>query len=183
MLSYAQTKYSNEGICWLCADAESLPVQSRSQSLVFSNFALQWCDQLDKLAAEIYRVLEPNGQLLLAVPGPRTLIELRQAWADIDKSVHVNRFASLESWQGALAKAGFSQIDLETSAVTEQHQSVRQLLLELKNVGAHNNNAGRAGHLTGKQRLQALYNAYEQYRLPNAQLPATWEIIVGTARK
>ena len=183
MLSYAQTKYSNEGICWLCADAESLPVQSRSQSLVFSNFALQWCDQLDRLAAEIYRVLEPKGQLLLAVPGPRTLIELRQAWADIDKAVHVNRFASLDSWQGALAKAGFSQIDLETTAVTEQHQSVRQLLLELKNVGAHNNNAGRAGHLTGKQRLQALYHAYEQYRLPNGQLPATWEIIVGTVRK
>ena len=183
MLSYAQTKYSNKGICWLCADAESLPVQSRSQSLVFSNFALQWCDQLDRLSAEIYRVLEPKGQLLLAVPGPRTLIELRQAWADIDKAVHVNRFASLDSWQGALAKAGFSQIDIETTAVTEQHQSVRQLLLELKNVGAHNNNAGRAGHLTGKQRLQALYHAYEQYRLPNGQLPATWEIIVGTVRK
>ena len=183
MLSYAQAKYSNEAICWLCGDAESLPLQSSSQSLVFSNFALQWCDQLDKLSSEIYRVLESDGQLLLAVPGPRTLIELRQAWADIDKTVHVNRFASLDRWQEALARASFSQIDLETIAVTEQHQSVRQLLLELKNVGAHNNNAGRAVHLTGKQRFQALYNAYEQYRLPNGQLPATWEIIVGTARK
>lgn len=183
MLSCAKSKYSNESMGWICGDAEALPIQSSSQSLVFSNFALQWCDQLEQLAAEIYRVLEPQGQLILAVPGPRTLIELRQAWAVVDNGVHINRFASLNYWQEALSGAGFSQIDLESMAVTEQHQSVRQLLLALKNVGAHNNNAGRSGHLTGKQRLQALYSAYEQYRLPNGQLPATWEIITGSVRK
>lgn len=183
MLSCAKSKYSNESMGWICGDAESLPIQSSSQSLVFSNFALQWCDQLEKLAAEIYRVLEPQGQLILAVPGPRTLIELRQAWATVDNGIHINRFASLNHWQEALSGAGFSQVDLESTAVTEQHQSVRQLLLALKHVGAHNNNAGRAAHLTGKQRLQALYDAYEQYRLPNGQLPATWEIIAGTVRK
>ena len=60
---------------------------------------------------------------------------------------------------------------------------MRDLLLELKNVGAHNNNAGKPLAITGKQRLKALYNAYENYRLPNGELPATWEIIAGVVSK
>jgi hypothetical protein len=37
--------------------------------------------------------------------------------------------------------------------------------------------------MTGKQQLKALYNAYQQYLLPNGNLPATWEIISGSAVK
>jgi hypothetical protein len=37
--------------------------------------------------------------------------------------------------------------------------------------------------MTGKQRLKALYNAYEQYRLPNGEIPATWEIISGVVTR
>ena len=135
------------------------------------------------MAAELYRVLQPGGQLVLAVPGPETLSELRQAWAKVDNQVHINRFASLQQWQGALAAAGFSSIELTSEPLIEQHQSVRELLLELKNVGAHNNNAGKSLAVTGKQRLKALYNAYENYRLANGELPATWEIISGVVSK
>jgi malonyl-CoA O-methyltransferase len=111
------------------------------------------------------------------------LAELRQAWAEVDSAVHVNRFASLSQWQQALASAGFTQMDLHSHTVTEKHDSVRALLLELKNVGAHNNNAGRPATMTGKQQLKALYNAYEPCRLASGELPATWEIISGTVVK
>ncbi|MGB1868604.1 MAG: hypothetical protein ACPHLL_04890, partial [Porticoccaceae bacterium] len=67
--------------------------------------------------------------------------------------------------------------------LVERHQSVRELLLELKDVGAQNNNAGKSAKITGKQRLKALYNAYEMYRLPSGELPATWEIISGLVSK
>lgn len=177
MLAYAQNCYP--ACYWLCSDAENLDLASASQDLIFSNFALQWCDDLPRLAAELYRVLAVNGQLYIVVPGPQTLVELRAAWAEVDDGVHVNRFARLQQWQAAFTEAGFNTINLQSSAVTEQHQSVRELLLELKNVGAHNNNAGKANHLTGKRQLKALYNAYEQFRLPDGALPATWEIISG----
>ncbi|MDB9843497.1 malonyl-ACP O-methyltransferase BioC [Porticoccaceae bacterium] len=181
MLAYAQNKYPQGGLSWLCGDAENLALDSGSQDLVFSNFALQWCDRLETLAAELNRVLAPAGQLVFAVPGPSTLVELREAWAEVDDAVHVNRFASLQQWQQALDGAGFSQIELKTMLVTEEHESVRELFLALKNMGAHNNNAGKVTHMTGKQQLKALYNAYEIYKLPNGQLPATWEIIFGVA--
>lgn len=183
MLAYAEAKYRHSDLQWLCGDAENLALATGSQGLIFSNFALQWCTCLDTLATELYRVLRAGGQLMLAVPGPETLTELRHAWAEVDDQVHINRFASLQQWQGALAAAGFSSIELTSEPLIEQHQCVRDLLLELKNVGAHNNNAGKPLAITGKQRLKALYNAYENYRLPNGELPATWEIIAGVVSK
>ena len=183
MLAYAKARYIDQPMRWLCGDAEDLDVACKSQSLIFSNFALQWCECLDTLATELYRVLRPGGQLVLAIPGPATLAELRHAWAQVNSAIHVNRFASLAHWQQALVDAGFTRIDLHSDTVTEEHSSVRELLLELKNVGAHNNNAGRPTTMTGKQQLKALYNAYEPYRLANGALPATWEIISGTVVK
>jgi malonyl-CoA O-methyltransferase len=138
---------------------------------------LQWCSDLPRLCRELLRVLKPGGQLCCAVPGPQTLSELRGAWQQVDTEVHVNRFYALGDWQSALEQAGFSQVELQSDNQVQQHSSVRELLMELKNVGAHNNNAGKPHTLTGKQHLQALYAAYEQYRQADGSLPATWEII------
>jgi malonyl-CoA O-methyltransferase len=175
MLAYAATEYP-EGH-WLCGDAEDLPLEDHSQELIFSNFALQWCSDLPRLCGELLRVLKPGGQLCFAVPGPQTLSELRGAWQQVDGEVHVNRFYSLADWQVALEQAGFSQVELRSDNQLQQHSSVRELLMELKNVGAHNNNAGKQNTLTGKQHLQALYAAYEDYRQVDGTIPATWEII------
>jgi malonyl-CoA O-methyltransferase len=108
---------------------------------------------------------------------------LRQAWAQFDNNIHVHHFASLQDWQQAFVETGFSRIDLRTDKLPEQHGSVRELLMALKAMGAHNNNAGKPSGMTGKQKLKSLYNAYEQYRLPNGNLPATWQIISGTVIK
>ena len=175
MLAYASNQYP-EGH-WLCGDAEDLPLADQSQDLIFSNFALQWCADLPRLCGELSRVLKPGGQLFFAVPGPETLSELRVAWQQVDAEVHVNRFYGVGDWRSALEQAGFSQIQLETDNQLQQHSSVRELLMELKNVGAHNNNAGKLNTLTGKQSLQALYAAYEDYRQADGTIPATWEII------
>jgi len=179
MLAYAAQQYPQGH--WLCGDAEDLPLEDQSQQLIFSNFALQWCADLPRLCRELLRVLKPGGQLYFAVPGPQTLSELRVAWQQVDAQVHVNRFYSLEDWQSALEQAGFSQVECQTDNRVQRHSSVRELLMELKNVGAHNNNAGKQNTLTGKHHLQALYAAYEQYRQADGSIPATWEIIRARA--
>ncbi len=175
MLAYASSRYPEAN--WLCGDAEDLPLDDHSQELIFSNFALQWCSDLPRLCGELFRVLKPGGELCFAVPGPQTLTELRDAWQRVDGEVHVNRFYSLEVWQTALERAGFSRLELHSDKRIQQHGSVRELLMELKNVGAHNINAGKQNTLTGKQHLQALYAAYEDYRQADGTVPATWEII------
>jgi malonyl-CoA O-methyltransferase len=179
MLAYAASRHPAGH--WLCGDAEDLPLEDQSQDLILSNFALQWCSDLPRLCGELFRVLKPGGQLCFAVPGPQTLSELRSAWQQVDAEVHVNRFYALGDWQVALEQAGFSQVELQNDNQVQQHSSVRELLMELKNVGAHNNNAGKQNTLTGKQHLQALYGAYENYRQADGTIPATWEIIRARA--
>jgi len=183
MLAYAQTSHADKPIDWLCCDAENLAVQDSSQALVFSNFALQWCVDLQQTVAEIYRVLEPGGRFYFAVPGPETLWELRDAWAQINGDVHINRFFQSCQWQSALHRAGFRQIDLYSATKVEYHQSVRDLLISLKTVGANNSNNGKSKQLTGKSQFKRLYNGYEQYRTSQGKIPATWDIISGSVVK
>ena len=183
MLAYARTSHADKPVDWLCCDAENLAVQDSSQTLVFSNFALQWCVDLQQAVAEIYRVLEPGGRFYFAVPGPQTLWELRDAWAQIDEDVHINRFLQSSQWHSALQCAGFGKIDLFNTAKIEYHPSVKDLMLNLKTVGAHNNNSGKSKHLTGKSQFKRLYSDYEQYRTSCGKIPATWDIIFGSAVK
>jgi len=183
MLVCAQSKYSDQPIDWLCCDAESMALQDGSRDLVVSNFALQWCANPSRVMSEIYRVLGTGGRFYFAIPGPNTLCELRNVWAQIDEDIHINRFFHASHWQKALQNAGFAQIDLSSETKVEHHQSVRDLLLNLKTVGATNYNRGRALHLTGKSHIAELYKGYEQYRTARGTIPATWDIVFGCAVK
>ena len=149
----------------------------------FSNFALQWCNNLTPSLAEIYRVLDTEGQFYFAIPGPQTLCELRKVWSEIDDDIHINRFASIDQWQAALKSVGFSSIEITQTTKVEYHPSVKDLLWNLKTVGATNNNSGKSKQLTGKQHLKRLYQAYDQFKTSQDTYPATWDIIFGRAVK
>jgi malonyl-CoA O-methyltransferase len=56
------------------------------------------------------------------------------------------------------------------------YDDVLTLMRELKAIGAHNVTAGRARGLTGRRRLAAMTQAYEDRRR-DGKLPATYEII------
>ena len=49
------------------------------------------------------------------------------------------------------------------------------LTRELKALGAHNINAGKPGGLTGRKKIEAFKQAYEQFRRDDA-LPASYEV-------
>ena len=183
MLAYARSKHHSKDIDWLCSDAENLAMDDASQTLLFSNFALQWCTDINRTLREIYRVLDKGGQFYFAVPGPKTLWELRHVWAQIDEDIHINRFVDSQYWHDAMHCAGFKEIDLSGCTKIEYHQSVRDLMLNLKTVGANNNNSGKPKHLTGKSHIKRLYAGYEQFKTSRGTIPATWEIIFGSAVK
>ena len=183
MLAYARSNQKNSSIQWLCSDAEDLALETQSKDLIFSNFALQWCNDLTPSLAEIFRILNPEGQFYFAIPGPKTLWELREVWSQVDNDIHINRFASLQQWQSALESIGFSKVVLSNTTNIEYHPSVKDLLWNLKTVGATNYNSGKSKHLTGKQHLKRLYKAYEKYQTSQGTFPATWDIIYGSAVK
>jgi malonyl-CoA O-methyltransferase len=164
----------------LAGDLEALPLADASVDLVFCNLALQWCGDLDRAFREITRVLAPRGLLLFTSFGPDTLKELRAAWAAVDGATHVNRFLDLHDVGDALVRAGCSEPVMDVEHLTLTYRTARDLMRELKGIGAHNVNAGRPRGLTGRARLAAFEAAYERFRQDD-RLPATWEVVYGTA--
>ncbi|UTF59368.1 malonyl-ACP O-methyltransferase BioC [Gilvimarinus sp. DA14] len=181
MLSFARQHHPYADN-WFCADLEAMPLANASVDLIYSSLAVQWCEDLTRLARELYRVLAPGGHLYLATLGHGTLQELQTAWQQVDGYVHVNRFLPVELLQQALTQAGFTDIQLEVHSETLYSDNVRQLARELKDLGAHNINAGAPRGLTGRRRLQSLEQAYEPMRTAEG-LPATYKVCYLTARK
>ncbi|MEY4763151.1 MAG: malonyl-[acyl-carrier protein] O-methyltransferase BioC [Pseudomonadota bacterium] len=164
----------------VAGDAARLPLRDASVDLVFSSLMLQWCEPLDTALAEISRVLKPGGLLLFSSFGPDTLRELRSAWASVDDAVHVNVFVDMHDLGSALQRGGYGEPVLDVDRHVLHYAEAMALMRELKAIGAHNVNAGRARALTGRGALQRMIGAYELLRQPQG-LPATYEVVFGAA--
>jgi malonyl-CoA O-methyltransferase len=166
----------------LCADLEALPLADHSVDLIFSNATLQWATDLDRAFAELRRVLRPGGLLMFTTFGPDTLMELRAAWAAADggRHAHVSPFIDMHDIGDALLRARFADPVMDAEHFTLTYPGVRELMRDLKAIGAHNVLSDRPRGLTGRRRLAALEMAYETRRR-NDRLPATWEVVYGHA--
>lgn len=162
------------------ADARSLPIESATVDLVFTNLMLQWVQPLDDALAEIRRVLKPGGLLLASSFGPQTLQELRAAWAAADAEVHVNDFIDMHDVGSALQRAGFSEPVLDVDRHLRHYADAAALMRGIKAIGAHNVHAARRRGLTGRAAFQRMNAAYEVERTPQG-LPATWQVVYAVA--
>jgi malonyl-CoA O-methyltransferase len=162
---------------YVCADAEALPLANGSIDNVFSNVALQWCNDLHAVFTDIKRVLKPGGQLAFATFGHGTLQELKTAWASVDDYRHVNDFYEEIQLCEILRQAGFGAIHSECQIHQRRYGSVLDLMKELKQLGAHNVLPGRNLHVTGKAALQRMMAAY-----PSDPVIATFSVIIIKAK-
>lgn len=187
MLQFARQQH--EGVQhWLCADAEALPLADASVDVVFSSLAIQWCSQPQRLFDELWRVLRPGGEFFIATLGPGTLSELRAAWQQVDHFAHVNRFTPVEQLAAALQPPAadperWAALACDAERITLHYAELRQLTHELKALGAHNMNSGQSSGLTGRARVQAFRDAYEQFRAADGTLPASYEVLYLYGRK
>jgi malonyl-CoA O-methyltransferase len=165
----------------VAADAAGLPLQDASTDMLFSSLMLQWCNDPDRVLRECRRVLRPGGVLHFSTLGPDTLIELRKSWQAADPvHAHVSRFIDMHDLGDALGRAGFAEPVLDVERFTLTYDDARDLMRDLKAIGAHNATAGRARGLTGRQTLARMLAAYEGFRR-DGKLPATYEVVFGQA--
>jgi len=164
----------------VCADIEELQISDDSMGLVWSNLALQWCNDLDAAFQEVARVLQPESLFVFSTFGPDTLKELRAASSN--DHTHVSRFIDMHDIGDALSRAGFNAPVLDVEHYTLTYDNVKGVMQDLKSIGAQNATQGRARGLQGKAFLQNLTNRYEQFRL-DGKLPATYEVVYGHAWK
>jgi len=162
----------------ICADIENLPIATDTMDVVWSNLAIQWCNDLDKSFTEISRLLKPNSLFMFSTFGPDTLKELRAATSNGE--THVSRFIDMHDIGDALTRNGFNAPVLDVERYTLTYDDVRSVMVDLKSIGANNATQGRGRGLAGKGFLKKLAAQYEQFRV-DGKLPATFEVIYGHA--
>lgn len=166
----------------VCADIECLPVADASIGMVWSNLALQWVNDLQRTFSEMQRVLAPGGLLMFSTFGPDTLKELRRAYQGTDHHTHVNRFVDMHDIGDMLVHSGFADPVMDMEVFTLTYADVRELMRDLKAIGAHNMTQGRPAGLSGKLQFEAVARNYEGFRR-EGRLTATFEVVYGHAWK
>jgi malonyl-CoA O-methyltransferase len=166
----------------VAGDLERLPLADQSVGLVWSNLALQWVNDLPATLREMQRVLTPGGLLMFSTFGPDTLKELRAAYQGMDERTHVSRFADMHDIGDMLVNGGYADPVMDMEPFTLTYATVRELMRDLKAIGAHNATQGRPGSLAGKALMRRVEDNYEKYRT-DRKLPATFEVVYGHAWK
>ena len=160
-------------------DAEQLPLLSASCDLCFSTLALQWCASLPKALAEIRRVVRPGGHLALATLSDGSLMELRQAWRQVDALDHVNPFIPEQTLIELCQAQGFEILRWQRQQHVLHYPTLQELLTSLKGIGANQVTGHRSSGLGGRSRWMALQQAYEYKRDDTGLLPISYEVCYG----
>jgi malonyl-CoA O-methyltransferase len=171
---------SKAGVDLLCGDFGHLPFASNSVDLVWSNLALHWHPQPDRVFAEWRRVLRVDGLLMFSNFGPDTLRELRTAFAAIDDTPRVLPFVDMHDFGDQLVEAGFSTPVMDMEMITVTYDSAQALLADARALGG-NPLATRSRGLVGRAAWQRMLAALEKQRRPDGKLALTFELIYGHA--
>ena len=171
-------KNPNAGL--LCGDFAQLPLGVNAVDLVWSNLALHWHPQPDRVFAEWRRVLRQDGLLMFSCFGPDTFKELRAAFAVVDSAPHALPFVDMHDFGDMLVNAGFSTpvMDMETLTVT--YGSVEKLMDDVRAWGGNPLGNRRRG-LLGRRAWQRVVEVLEKSRQADGKIPLTFEIIYGHA--
>lgn len=165
-----------------CADFANLPLAPASVDLVWSNLALHWHPQPDRVFAEWRRVLRVDGLLMFSCFGPDTFQQLRAALLAIGEADAVLPFVDLHDFGDMLVDAGFATpvMDMEKLQIT--YSSAEKLLADVQAFGG-NPLATRRTVLSGRHRHARLLRALESQRGQDGKISLTIEVIYGHAFK
>jgi malonyl-CoA O-methyltransferase len=108
----------------ICGDFAALPFGAGAIDLVWSNLALHWHPQPDRLFAEWRRVLKVDGLLMFSCFGPDTFKELRAAFTAADAGAHALPFVDMHDFGDMLVEAGFSTPVMDMEMITVTYDSV-----------------------------------------------------------
>ncbi len=171
---------AKSGIDLVCADFGDLPFPPNSVDLVWSNLALPWHPQPDRVFTEWRRVLRQDGLLMFSSFGPDTLRELRTAFGALDESPHALPFVDMHDFGDQLVEAGFSTPVMDMELVTVTYDTARSLLADVRALGG-NPLATRRRGLVGRAAWQRILCALEQGRRADGKLALSFEVIYGHA--
>ena len=168
-------------------DEEWLPFRPGSLDLVVSGLALQFVNDLPGSLIQIRRALKPDGLMLAALLGGRTLHELREALTEAEIEVEggasprVAPFADIRDLGGLLQRAEFALPVADADTMTVAYDTALALMHELRGMGAANALSERRRRPLRRATLLRAVEIYAQRHAgKNGRIPATFEVITLT---
>jgi malonyl-CoA O-methyltransferase len=172
--------FRNPRVSEVQADVTFLPLRTGSIDLVFANMLLPWIDDLATFFTEVGRVLRKDGLFVFSSLGPDSLLELRDAWREVDNDEHVNAFIDMHDVGDALMHSGLREPVLDTDYLTLKYRNAEGLIADLTRAGARNCLARRRPSLTGRESFREMKRALHS-AVSDGELPIRLELVFGHA--
>ncbi len=165
-------------------DEEALPFGPATIDLFVSALALQWSNDLPGALVQIRTALKPDGLLLAAMTGGRTLAELREALAVAESEIRggvsprVMPTADVRDLGALLQRAGFALPVTDRDTLTVRYDSAFDLFRDLRAMGAANASPARERHMSLRRLFLRGAEIYaERFSDADGRIRATFEII------
>ncbi|HET9446417.1 MAG TPA: methyltransferase domain-containing protein [Steroidobacteraceae bacterium] len=168
-------------------DEEWMPFRTGSLDLVVSGLALQFVNDLPGTLIQIRRALKPDGLMLAALLGGRTLQELRAALTEAEieleggASPRVAPFADVRDLGSLLQRADFALPVADADTLTVTYDTPFALMRDLRGMGAANVLAERRRTPLRRATLLRAAEIYAQrYAGKEGRVAATFEVVTLT---
>ncbi len=180
-------KFAGSADC-LVADDEALPFAPASVDLFVSMLTLHTGNDLPGALIQMRRALKPDGLMLAALFGGRTLQELRASFATAESeleggiSPRVAPFADVRDLGGLLQRAGFALPVADSDVVTLTYSEPLGLLRDLRGAGCASALTERSRRPLRRATLARMLELYRgAFPAPDGgKIAATFEIVTLT---
>lgn len=168
----------------IIADEEKLPFKTGYFDLVVSGLSLQWVNDLPGALTQIKQLLSPDGFFIACLTGGLSLIELRTVFAQAEEEItggvspRVFPFVEIKDVGHLLQRAGFALPVADVDSFTIRYDSLLDLIIDLKKMGAGNILSQRSLKPLRRDILRRASEIYiERFSDKDGRIRASFEII------
>lgn len=160
------------------ACTERLPLAKNSVDGIFSNMALQWCEQPLNAIEEWHRVCKPGARVALTVTCDGNFGELMSAYLGCGLPCPVQPTLPATAW-AALFRTHFQLEHQHVHSYQLLYNNIQQLMTHIKETGASTPNRD-----SGIRSAGALRNLEAQHpKDAHGRLPLTYKVVCLIGRK
>jgi SAM-dependent methyltransferase len=166
------------------ADEEKLPFKTGAFDLIVSGLSLQWTNDLPGSLKQIRQLLSPDGFFIACLTGGSSLIELRTVFAQAEEEItggvspRVFPFVEIKDVGHLLQRAGFALPVADVDSFTIRYDSLLDLIIDLKKMGAGNILSQRSRKPMRRDILQRASEIYaEKFSDTDGRIRVSFEII------
>jgi len=162
------------------ADMAQPVLPPHSQDLIWSNMALHWHPNPQRVFAEWLRLLRTNGLLMFSCLGPASFAELRHALAKSGRPAPPPVYMDMHDYGDLLVGSGFADPVMDQEILTLTYYTAEKLLADIHSLGG-NAHTQRSATLPGRAWRHRLLSALNQQRHMDGTIHLTLEIAYGHA--